>query len=332
MKVFLRLLLVVQFAMAPSLVWAACVGQDMLPDLRAEDPQGIKSMFDRAHAQPNAQGRFWKIERAGTTPSFLFGTFHASEVVDGVPDQVWSALDAARIAVFELSEAEQDALGQRVATDPTFRMDMSSEPLLDDLTAGQREVLTRALAARGIPVQNANHMRPWLLASLLGFPPCHFKSMHAGAQILDKIMADRASENGIEAAGLETYEEALKAFSGLDRAVLLKILVADDWILNHEEDIFRTNAVLYSRGETAVINEFSIWLGERMQRGFDPRALNRMLMADLLDQRNQNWMDPLMGHLNGGNAFIGVGALHLPGKVGLIELLRDQGYTVTRLD
>ena len=32
--------------------------------------------------------------------------------------------------------------------------------------------------------------------------------------------------------------------------------------------------------------------------------------------------------LEEGNAFIAVGALHLPGKDGLINLLREQGYTV----
>jgi uncharacterized protein YbaP (TraB family) len=33
--------------------------------------------------------------------------------------------------------------------------------------------------------------------------------------------------------------------------------------------------------------------------------------------------------LAGGNVFMAVGALHLPGKDGLVELLRRQGFTVT---
>ena len=36
--------------------------------------------------------------------------------------------------------------------------------------------------------------------------------------------------------------------------------------------------------------------------------------------------------LEKGNAFIAVGALHLPGERGLIELLREQGYTVSPAD
>ena len=33
-------------------------------------------------------------------------------------------------------------------------------------------------------------------------------------------------------------------------------------------------------------------------------------------------------YLEKGNAFMAVGALHLPGKDGLVALLRDEGFTV----
>jgi uncharacterized protein YbaP (TraB family) len=36
--------------------------------------------------------------------------------------------------------------------------------------------------------------------------------------------------------------------------------------------------------------------------------------------------------LDSGNVFMAVGALHLPGKDGVIELLRQQGFTVTAVN
>ena len=311
---------------------ANCIGQDMLPEFRAEDPTGLDGMFAKAHAIPNSKGLFWKIEKPGAPASYLFGTFHANEVVDQVPDAVWAALDQARIALFELSPEEQEAMDARIRSDVHFTIDVNARPLLDDLSEGQRAVLTEAMQIRGIPVEAANQMRPWLLASLLGFPACHLKAAAAGVEVLDNVMADRAAQNGIPVEGLETYEDALEGFSEFDRDMLIKVMVADDSLLKREEDVFRTNALLYSAGETAAINELSIWLTERLDVDFDARAVNQALMVNLLDGRNRKWMAPLTKQLLRGNAFIGVGALHLPGQAGLIELLRNEGFIVTRLD
>lgn len=51
-------------------------------------------------------------------------------------------------------------------------------------------------------------------------------------------------------------------------------------------------------------------------------------MTALLDDRNLNWMPTLKNVFNKGNAFVAVGALHLPGDAGLLSLLREAGYSV----
>jgi uncharacterized protein YbaP (TraB family) len=37
------------------------------------------------------------------------------------------------------------------------------------------------------------------------------------------------------------------------------------------------------------------------------------------------------GLLQEGDAFVAVGALHLPGRQGILQLLADRGYRVTRV-
>ena len=49
----------------------------------------------------------------------------------------------------------------------------------------------------------------------------------------------------------------------------------------------------------------------------------------LIRKRNRNMAARAAGLLAGGNAFIAVGALHLPGGEGLVELIRQAGYKVT---
>jgi uncharacterized protein YbaP (TraB family) len=50
---------------------------------------------------------------------------------------------------------------------------------------------------------------------------------------------------------------------------------------------------------------------------------------DLIKNRNDNWMKKLPGIVGNQSTFIAVGALHLPGKDGLIKQLQQKGYTLT---
>ena len=311
---------------------AACLGTNLLPELRESDRAGIEQMFAQANTVPNANGRLWKVQRGGVQPSYLFGTFHSNEALDTVPPDVWARLEAARIAIFEVGLDQQAAMQSRMSTDPSFVLDLEGPGVLSEMTAEQRRVFGDALATRGIAVEAADRMRPWLLTALLAFPACHLQAMAGGSQPLDAVMANRAVALGIEEVGLEGYEVAL---SGLDKVatdVLMTALTGVPEMLNRDEDLFRTNHALYESGQTQAISELGIYLTERYRPDLDARRLNRAMMVELLDVRNQAWMPRLRDELSMGNAFVAVGALHLPGELGLVELLREAGFTVTRLD
>jgi uncharacterized protein YbaP (TraB family) len=48
----------------------------------------------------------------------------------------------------------------------------------------------------------------------------------------------------------------------------------------------------------------------------------------LLDERNLDWIPKLETYFQKGRAFVAVGAGHLGGEMGVIQLLRNKGYTV----
>jgi uncharacterized protein len=317
-------------ALAPPAL-AACMGSNMLDALARSDAVAYEAVRARAAATPNGQGRFWRIERSGTPASYLFGTFHTDQAVDTVPPPVWQALGRARIAIFELSAAERAAMQARLASDRAFAFDDAAPPLSRRLDAARLAVLRRALAARGIPLDHAERMQPWMLFSMLALPACHLRSMATGASALDAVLAESATAAGIPQAGLETYEEALAAFRRIPTDRLLSMLVDTSAQLDREEDIFRTNLDLYRAGRIAEIDAFSRWLSTGPGSEPGAAAIYDEVMDELLGARNRAWMAPLEDQLARGGVFAAVGALHLPGEGGLIELLRARGWRVTRL-
>ena len=73
-------------------------------------------------------------------------------------------------------------------------------------------------------------------------------------------------------------------------------------------------------GAMLAINKQAMDAGDqRLARDFQRR---------LIIDRNRRMADRMQQYLKEGNAFVGVGALHLPGEQGLLELLEQRGYSV----
>jgi uncharacterized protein YbaP (TraB family) len=62
----------------------------------------------------------------------------------------------------------------------------------------------------------------------------------------------------------------------------------------------------------------------------DPRTVEDVEIFNqlMLLERNQAWLPPLQRYLDEGNAVVVVGAAHLPGEAGLLNLLQESGYRV----
>ena len=63
--------------------------------------------------------------------------------------------------------------------------------------------------------------------------------------------------------------------------------------------------------------------------GPDDPEMIELLNDILVVKRNINMSERLSAILDHGNAFIAVGALHLPGPEGIIRLLENKGYKLT---
>lgn len=317
----------------PQLAAGACAGRDLLAAFQTEDPDRYAAILSAAAEVRNGGSRFWRVTGPDGGVSHLFGTYHDTDAAKTITPPVRVAFAAAERLVMEMSEDEMARMEMRIATDPTFSFrTTATDPalLMKGLSTAEREVVDDALAARGLSVEMARRLQPWLLFSLFGVPACQLAAMAEGGVVMDRQLAAAAAEEGKPVLGLERYEEALSTFEEIpedEAALMIRDFLA---LVPLEEDMRATLLALYAQGRIGLIEAFSEDMGAAAVPGDPAEAMarNDRLMEGLLTDRNRSWMARLEPFLEGGGAFVAVGALHLPGETGLVALLREAGYSV----
>ena len=64
---------------------------------------------------------------------------------------------------------------------------------------------------------------------------------------------------------------------------------------------------------------------------FDDNSAYETLTQKLLTERNHTMVERMGPVLEKGNAFIAIGAMHLPGEEGVLALLDQQDYKISRI-
>ena len=142
-------------------------------------------------------------------------------------------------------------------------------------------------------------------------------------------LAKGALEQGKALKGLETLKEQLSILSGLPLDVQA-VLLADTAALGSMlDDMTRTMTDLYLDGNVAMFMPLFKAMAVSPDVSEDITGAYARFEQDLIDTRNHKMAERVQPMLDEGNAFVAVGALHLPGEEGLVELLRNAGYTVT---
>lgn len=306
----------------------ACKGVDMLAALEKSDPALAASIRDEADKTPNGKGLLWKIEKAGEKPSYLFGTMHMADPrVTTLPAPAQQAYEAADMVVIETTEIlDQSKMMAAIMKEPDLTMFTDGTTLTSLLPPQDVEMVEKALDARGIPAGSVDKMKPWMLSAMVALPACELARKADGAPVLDVKLARDAEAAGKEIDGLETVADQLRAMASLPMEFHIKGLVDTLKLGERIDDVNETMIVLYQHGDTGMF-----WPLFRAVLPDETGADDGFAAFDetMVTARNRTMAERAEPILKRGNAFIAVGAMHLPGADGLIELLRARGYTLT---
>ncbi|WP_433761042.1 TraB/GumN family protein [Brucella anthropi] len=310
---------------------AACAvhGINLIDGLEAKDPASWQEIQREADAVPNRKGLLWKIDKDGVEPSYLFGTIHLSDPrVLTLPKAADEAYRSASTVVIETTDILDPKAFLRLKLEqPDLLLFTDGSTLKSHIPPERREEIEQKLAERGIVLDAVAKMKPWVLTSLLALPKCERERKNDGEKSLDERLALDAQAEGRNVLGLESAAEQLVAMNRMPLDFHLRNLVATVDYGDKVEDAMETTTALYLKGEIGMIMP--------SLRKIVPDSLSEadyeLFLKYLISDRNQVMTDRAVPIVDKGNAFIAVGALHLPGKDGIIELLRAKGYRVSPL-
>lgn len=308
---------------------AACNGVSLVERLAASDPQSLADARATASATANGKGLLWKVEKAGLEPSHLFGTMHITDPrVTRLPGAAQAAFDAAATVVIETIDILDPVKAQAaLLSKPELTMFTDGTTLSSFLSGDDATLVETELSRRGIPLALVSRMKPWMIAGLVALPPCELARKTAGAEFLDISIANAARSEGKQLLGLESIGEQMAAMADLPMAFHIRGLVETIKLADLMPDIMATMTELYLEGEIALI--MPVIMASGPETTGDDADGYAEFEERIIRMRNHVMAERAAPLLAAGNAFIAIGALHLPGDEGLVALLRTAGYTVS---
>ena len=274
----------------------------------------------RAEALLHGFGLLWKIEGGGAAPSYLFGTIHLRDTrVTTLPGPVADAIDATGSLSIEV------LLNAASKVRTMGRMMIIEGPKLDDILGDALFArVVDAAAPYGLKRDVVRHMKPWAMWLLLGLPPEEMKA--ASGMPLDQALQADAMRRGKPVYGLETIDEQLDSVAGFTEQEHIALLASAVHNRAEVEAMLETMTRLYLARDIASIYDLMMSPSWNIER-----AVVESMMERLIDFRNLRMTERMIARLDEGAAFVAVGAMHLPGERGMLRLLEQRGYTVSRV-
>ncbi len=309
---------------------ARCQGEDLIAALPPEELAALRADAD---AVPFAHGNAWHATR-GKQELYIIGTLHLDDPRHAATiAAVLPLMKLTSLLLVEAGPDEERLLKARLAKDPSLLVSVTGPTLREALSEADWQIFQSAMTARGVPVFLASKLQPWYVSVLLALPPC---AIAAGVPNgLDQRLMAAATEAGIPIVGLEPYDTAFKVFQNTAPEDQIKMLIGALSAEVQSEDMNATTINSYFAEDTRLSWEFTkAWTAKLPQ--YDTASAEaefKMIEDNLMIARNLSWIPTIEARAVSamGPILVAVGALHLAGERGVLNLLQQKGFVVTRI-
>lgn len=253
---------------------------------------------------------------------YLAGSIHLLKAEDSsLPSGFDRAYKGSKAIVMELAIDKIDPTA-------TAQWMMENGMLKDGVTlratiGDERYARVSKEAARlGIPMEAADMLQPWVL----GLQLVEMQYMQLGfdpQKGVEQQLEHQAQADGKPISGLETMDEQLGVLQGMSKSDQARFL---DMTVTEMHDVASETQSVVTAWRSGDAAKLAALLSDEY------KSFPNLYRA-LVTERNKRWVQQIEKLLHGNqDVFVVVGALHLVGDGGLLELIRHDGFKPEQLN
>jgi uncharacterized protein YbaP (TraB family) len=267
-----------------------------------------------------AESSVW-VARSSMAAVYLAGSFHILRTSDyPLPAEFFTAYRDSRQIIFEIMPGEME--------DPEYMGKFLSKAIYNDGTTLKEHITPAAYAKaesfckeRDYPLEQYQFFKPNFFVMTLTVS--EMNKIGADPQKgIDYFFKEKALQDGKATGSLETMDQQLNLLTSMDASAGSEQILESIDELKQLEVMLGELLAVWRKGDEAKMEELYLK---------DLKLYPRLYQTLIVD-RNNKWMRNIEGYLNGsGNTMVVMGAAHLVGADGLVNLLRKRGYKVVKL-
>lgn len=253
----------------------------------------------------------WEISKPGIShKSYLMGTIHISddEVFELFKEFKSTTFDSTDVVALEINLDGDvfEGVFEMLVASPDYK-------IKDYLNDEEYNRLSDWLKKEhGMKLSRFEQIKPIFFYFLINdFGPAVNNKM-----FLDEYIFNLASESNKEQVGLETAVDQITAFDNIPYDDQFELLMSSIDAKRKNDKSYKKLVKAYQKQDLDKLNKFL--------SGEMPASFYTMLISN----RNKNMLEGILALLPKQSTFVAVGAGHLPGDIGLINLLRQNDYLV----
>ena len=281
---------------------------------------GLSQKLETELYQPLTNALLWKIEGQGITePSYLYGTIH---LIDSdafyLPNGTLAAIDNTKKMVFEIDMNEMSDMSNMMSI--MNKAFMNDGKTLKDLVSEEDYKMVDAHFAKiGMPLMMLERMKPMFLTVFASGDMDPSGLQNGSMKSYEMEFMDIAKSSNMPMAGLETIEFQMSVFDSIPYQAQADMLIETIKAGDSGSDQMKEMVEMYKSQNINAMIAMITDEGEQLSEYEDV----------LLSKRNTAWISGMKTMMSEMPTFFAVGAGHLAGKKGVINLLKKEGYKLT---